>query len=121
MVSNNFKQGDIIHMNFSPQAGHEQNGKRPALVVSCNTLNEHSTMVMVCPITNTDKNHPFHIRLNSSTKTTGVILVEQVRMLDIKSREASYIECAPTNLVEDVIEMIKDFIELSQPADTIIS
>ena len=66
-----FEQGDIIIMNFNPQQGHEQNGRRPALVVSNTLLNEHSSLIMVCPITNTDKSHPFHVNLDDSTSVKG--------------------------------------------------
>ena len=70
-------------MNFDPQAGHEQSGWRPALIVSGDMLNLHSNMVMVCPITNTNREHPFHIPLDERTETTGFILCEQAKMLDL--------------------------------------
>ena len=77
-----FEQGDIVYLDFDPQAGHEQRGRRPALVVSNNTFNRFSSLTMVCPITHTDRNHPLHIRLDERTRTDGVIMCDQVRMLD---------------------------------------
>ena len=71
-----FEQGDIVYLDFDPQAGHEQRGRRPALVVSNNLFNRVSSLTMVCPITHTDKGHPFHIRLDDTTKTDGVVLCE---------------------------------------------
>lgn len=70
----NYKQGDIIVMDFNPQKGHEQSGRRPALVLSNDILNYHSSLAFVCPITNTNKKHPFHIELDGRTQTTGAIL-----------------------------------------------
>jgi len=69
-----YKQGYIIIMNFNPQKGHEQNGRRPALVLSNDILNHHSSLSFVCPTTNTNKKHPFHIELDGQTQTTGAIL-----------------------------------------------
>ena len=84
-----FEQGDIVYLDFDPQSGHEQKGRRPALVVSNNLFNRVSSMTMVCPITNTDRGHPFHIRLDARTRTTGVVMCDQVRMLALNTRHAS--------------------------------
>jgi mRNA interferase MazF len=72
MVKN--KQGDIIKPDFDTQMGYEQKGRRPAVVLSNNSFNRYFKTVIVCPITHTDKNHPFHVRLDERTKTSGVIL-----------------------------------------------
>ena len=69
-----FEQGDIVYLDFDPQSGHEQKGRRPALVISNNLFNRVSSLTMVCPITHTDRGHPFHLRLDERTKTDGVIL-----------------------------------------------
>jgi mRNA interferase MazF len=103
-------QGDIVIMNFDPQIGFEQKGRRPALVVSNNKYNQHCKMAMVCPITNTDKEHAFHIRLNS-TQTTGVILCDQVRTLDISARDASFKESVPDDILDEAIDLICSFVE----------
>lgn len=104
-----FNQGDIIVMNFNPRAGHEQSGKRPALVISNNTLNHHSTLIAVCPITNTNKHHPFHIELDERTKTTGVILCDQEKTLDVESRNAVFKEKCPSDILEDVLDLVHSF------------
>jgi mRNA interferase MazF len=106
------KQGDIIWLDFNPQAGHEQRGRRPALVVSNNTFNNFSNLAIVCPITNTIKDYPFHIKLDDRTKTTGAILCDQERTLDINARKYEFIETIPKDILFDVIDIINGFIEI---------
>ena len=106
-----FEQGDIIFMDFNPQAGHEQSGRRPAVVVSNHILNRFSSTIMVCPIKNTNKKHPFHIALNGKTKTTGVILCDQAKMLDVNARHAEYEEALPEDILDEVLDVLASFIE----------
>lgn len=107
-----FKQGDIIFLDFDPQAGHEQRGRRPALVISNNTYNRFSRMIMVCPITNTDKKHPFHVRLDDRTKATGVILCDQARTLDVQTRHGEFAEKAPDDITGEALDIVMGFIEI---------
>lgn len=107
-----FEQGDIVYLNFDPQSGHEQKGRRPALVVSNDLFNRVNNFTMVCPITHTDRGLPFHLRLDSSTKTDGVVLCDQVRMLDLNSRNATFVEKAPADLVAEAVDLITSFIEI---------
>lgn len=109
---NAFEQGDIVYLNFSPQAGHEQKGRRPGLIVSNNLFNRVSQLVMVCPITHTDKGTPFQVRLDDRTKTDGVILCSHARMLDLKARSAAFVEKAPDDIVVEVIDQITSYIEI---------
>ena len=106
----NFNQGDIIYLDFNPQTGHEQKGRRPAIIITNNLFNKYSKMLMVCPITNTNKNHPFHIMLDNRCKTTGTILCDQARTLDITARNATFIEKAPDDIIIKVTQLIKSFI-----------
>jgi len=105
------KQGNIIWLDFDPQIGHEQKGRRPALVISNETFNNFSKLAIVCPITNVDKNHPFHIKLDGKTKTTGVILCDQARTLDINARNYEFIENIPEEILTEIIDIIYGFIE----------
>ncbi|GBU29141.1 hypothetical protein R84B8_02705 [Treponema sp. R8-4-B8] len=105
------KQGDIIWLDFDPQTGHEQKGRRHALVISNKTFNNFSSLAIVCPITNTNKNHPFHVKLDKRTKTTGVVLADQSRTLDIKARNYEFIEKIPNDILFTVIDIISGFIE----------
>ena len=105
-----YNQGDIIVMDFNPQQGHEQNGRRPAVVLSNNILNQHSSMAIVCPITNTNKEHPFHIKLDGRTQTTGVILCDQAKMLDVRARNARFLEKCPEEIWKEAKEMVISFL-----------
>ena len=80
------KQGDIIKVNFNPQAGHEQAGYRPALVISNDFFNQKANLTIVCPITNTSNRFPLHIPLDSRTVTTGVVLCEHVNPFGLHDR-----------------------------------
>ena len=108
------KQGFIIWLDFNPQTGHEQKGRRPALVISNETFNKFSRLAIVCPITNTDKNHPFHVKLDTKTKTTGAVLCDQARTLDINARNYEFIEKVPEDILLEVIDIISGFIEIEK-------
>ncbi|WP_288643586.1 type II toxin-antitoxin system PemK/MazF family toxin [uncultured Flavonifractor sp.] len=106
-----FEQGDIVYLDFDPQSGHEQKGRRPALVISNNLFNRVSSLTMVCPITHTDRGHPFHLRLDERTRTDRVILCDQARMLDLNSRHASFVERAPEDISSEAVDMVIGFLE----------
>ena len=99
------KQGDIIKTNFSPQVGHEQSGYRPALVMSCEKFNKTTQMIVVCPITNTTRPFPFHIRLDDRTQTTGVLLCEQIKTVDIDERGYVFVEEIPQDLLKKALNI----------------
>lgn len=86
------KQGDIIAIIFDPQSGHEQKGRRPALVVSKYLFNRSTGLAIVCPITNTERKFPFHIPLPEESKLPGFVMVEQVKSVDFRARHAKQIE-----------------------------
>ncbi len=110
---NIFEQGDIVYLDFGPQSGHEQRGRRPALVVSNDLFNRVSSLTMVCPITHTDRGHPFHVRLDGRTKTEGVILCDQARMLDLAARHTAFEERAPEDITAEAVDLIIGFVEMS--------
>lgn len=99
-------KGDFITLSFDPQSGHEQKGRRPGLVVSNFLFNRATGLAIVCPITNTNRNIPFHLTVPSSSSLTGFIMVEQVKSVDYNARKAKFVEKAPSQLVEDVIALI---------------
>lgn len=105
-------QGDIIYLDFDPQAGHEQRGRRPALVISNLTYNTLTKMALVCPITSTNRNFPLHVQLNSKTKTSGFIMCEQVKALDINFRNATFHEQIPSELMHEIFDIIYSVIEI---------
>ena len=108
-----FEQGDIVYMEFDPQTGHEQQGRRPALVVSSGLFNHVNSPTMVCPITHTDRGSPFHIHLDDRTETDGVVMCDQVRMLDLNSRRAAFEEKAPDDVLAEAVDIIRGIIETS--------
>ena len=105
------KQGTIIKINFNPQKDNEQAGYRPAVVISNNIFNEKSKLSIVCPITNTNNYFPLHVPLDNRTKTTGVILCEHIKSLDLNSRNYQEVEKLPNDLLQDVIDIVFSEIE----------
>jgi len=85
------KRGDLIWLDFTPQAGHEQAGRRPAAVISSSQYNRKVGMLLACPITNQRKQYPFEVLLPDGLPISGVILADQLRSLDWKSRRAVFI------------------------------
>ena len=109
---NLFEQGDIIYLDFNPQTGHEQKGKRPAIIVTNNLFNKYSKMLMVCPITNTNNHFPLHIPLDERTKTSGVILCEHIKALDLNNRKYQVIEKLPNDIMTKIINIVYSEIEI---------
>ena len=85
------EQGDICWITLNPQSGHEQGGRRPALVVSNKDYNKITGLSICCPITNTDNKFPLHVKI-SECATTGFVMIEHMKSLDYKSRQAEFIE-----------------------------
>lgn len=96
------RKGDFITLNFDPQSGHEQKGRRPALVVSNEPFNKATGLAMVCPLTNTDRGIPFHVPVAGRTALTGFVMVEQVKSVDYKARQAKFVARAPQAVVDEV-------------------
>jgi mRNA interferase MazF len=84
------QRGDIVWLSFSPQAGHEQAGRRPGLVLSPLKYNTKVGLMLACPITSRAKGYPFEVDLPAGSGVSGVILSDQVRSLDWKERNAEY-------------------------------
>ena len=106
------KQAAIIKVDFNPQAGHEQAGYRPALVISNDFFNQKANLTIVCPITNTSNRFPLHIPLDSRTVTTGVVLCEHVKALDLKARPYKVVEQLPKDLLDKVVGVVFSEIEI---------
>ncbi|MFH2044482.1 MAG: type II toxin-antitoxin system PemK/MazF family toxin [Pseudomonadota bacterium] len=100
------KQGDIIAISFDPQSGHEQKGRRPAFVVSKDLFNRSTGLAIVCPITNTNRNFPFHVPISKGSDLTGYVMVEQVKSVDFKTRRASRIEYGGKELLAEVLSIL---------------
>lgn len=101
------KQGDIIKFDFNPALGHEQKGYRPALVISNDTYNKHTNLLMVIPITSTDNQFPLHIELDFRTETNGFLMCEHIKSIDKTIRKIKKVEALPNDILAHVIAMIK--------------
>lgn len=99
--------GDFVHLTFDPQSGYEQRGRRPALVVSNTLFNARTQLAMVCPITNTFRNVPFHVKVPSDSSLTGYIMVEQIKSVDYNSRQVQFIEKAPNWILDEVLSILE--------------
>lgn len=106
MVKYTPKRGDIIFINFNPQAGKEQKGKRPALVISPTAYNKKVGLALVVPITNKTKDYPFEVPLPKKLKTKGAILSDHIKNLDWQSRKARFIEKLPPETYTKVISKL---------------
>lgn len=85
------KKGDFIAVTFDPQSGREQKGRRPALVVSNDLFNERTGLAIVCPLTTRDRGYPFHVAVINIPSVSGFVMVEQVKSIDFRAREARQI------------------------------
>jgi mRNA interferase MazF len=95
-------KGHVIKIDFDPQAGHEQRGRRPALVLSPAEYNKPTGLAIVVPITNQTKGYPFEVVLPKGGKTTGVILADAIKNADWVARKARYVEKVPEKVLGDV-------------------
>lgn len=99
-------KSDFIALTFDPQSGHEQSGRRPALVVSNDLFNKHTGLCIVCPITNTRRDHPFHVAISASQCVTGFVMVEQVKSIDFCFRKAKRIGKSPEHVLQEVLSIL---------------
>jgi len=97
-------RGDIVWLEFNPQKGHEQKGRRPGIVLSKKEYNQKSNLAIICPITSKIKDYPFEVRINSIIQ--GVILSDQIRSIDWKSGNAAFIEKIPEEILKEILENI---------------
>ena len=100
------RKGDFVAVTFDPQSGHEQRGRRPALVVSNDLFNKSTGLCILCPVTNTRRDYPFHVAIPEGREVTGVVMVEQVKSLDFRARSAKRIGSAPEAVLEEVLSIL---------------
>ena len=105
------KRGDLVWLNFTPQAGHEQSGRRPAFVISHTDYNRKVGLALACPITNHKKGYPFEVDLPADVPVVGVVLVDQVRSLDWKIRQAALIAHPNPAFLTEVLSVLATLIE----------
>ena len=105
-----FKQGDIIYVDFDPQAGHEQKGKRPAVVVSCNDYNHLSNLVLAAPITHTKSENIFRVEIKKTKQIDGYIMCDHIKAIDCNARRAKFCESLDNDTLNLTLSIIRTII-----------
>jgi len=113
MVGEKIKQGDIIKLNLNPTVGHEQAGYRPVLVVNNASYSRASNMTLVCPITNTGRKNPLHVRLNGLA-TTGFVICDQIRAIDTLARDYRIVETVDDDTLWEVCDIIQGLVGIEK-------
>lgn len=100
------RKGDFVWLNFDPQSGHEQKGRRTAVIISNTLFNQKTGLAFACPTTTKDKGYPFHLSIPSGLPVHGFVMADQVKSIDYSSRKAGFIAQAPQELVDDILAII---------------
>jgi mRNA interferase MazF len=99
-------RGELVSLSFRPDHGHEQHGRRPALVVSNDLFQRATGLCVVCPITRTDRKHPFHVAIPPGLDVDGVVLADQIRSVDAWARGVRPLGRAPDSLLDEVLAIL---------------
>jgi mRNA interferase MazF len=105
------ERGHLVWLEFTPQAGNEQAGRRPALVISPKTYNRKAGLAVVCPITSRVKGYPFEVELPPGLAAQGVILCDQIKSLDWRARRATRFGSVPDPVMAEVTARILALID----------
>ena len=100
------RKGDFVALSFDPQTGHEQRGRRPALVVSNDLFNKHTGLCIACPVTSARRDYPFHVSLPDGCEVTGVVMVEQIKSIDFRARKVKRIGPAPEAVLQETLSLL---------------
>ena len=100
------QRGDVVWITLNPQAGHEQAGRRPAVVLSPRTYNSKTGLAILCPVTGQIKGYPFEVLLPAGLPVTGAILSDQVKSLDWRARNAELIDTLPPETISELLEKL---------------
>ena len=100
-------RGDVVWLSFSPQAGHEQAGRRPAVAISPAVYNGKTGLALFCPITDQAKGYPFEVAIPKDLPVSGVALVDHLKSLDWKARKAEFIGRLPEEVLADCLAKIR--------------
>lgn len=105
------RRGDIVWLTFDPQSGHEQAGRRPALVISPEAYNRTVGLALLCPITSQRKGYPFEVDIPPGLPIRGVVLADQIKSLDWRARKAEFVTQIPAEGMDEVIGKLRVLIE----------
>lgn len=97
------ERGDLVWLTFHPQAGHEQAGRRPAVVLSPAAYNGKVGLALLCPITSRTKGYPFEVPVPDGSPVHGVVLADQIKSLDWRARRAERMGTLPDHLVAEIL------------------
>ena len=103
------ERGDVVWLNFSPQTGHEQQGKRPAIVISPQAYNQKARLALFCPITTKVKEYPFEVQIDNG-KIHGVALSDQIKSLDWQQRGAEFIAKSRDSEMNEIMKKLNALI-----------
>ena len=101
------ERGDAVWITLDPQAGHEQAGRRPALVLSPSVYNGRVGLALFCPITSRAKGYPFEVPIPAGSPVTGVVGADQIKSLDWRARKADRIGAVPEEVVAQVLQRLQ--------------
>lgn len=104
--------GDLVWLTFDPQAGREQRGRRPALILSPRIYNERTQLAVACPVTSKVKGYKFEVRLPPGSAVDGVVLADHLKSLDWKERRVEFAGTVAASTLEDVRERIRPLLSL---------
>lgn len=106
------ERGDLVWLTFDPQAGHEQAGRRPALVLSPAPYNRRASLALVCPITNQAKGYPFEVALPEGLSISGVVLADHVKSADWAARRAQFAAKASSEVLAEVTAKLRPLLSV---------
>jgi mRNA interferase MazF len=104
-------QGDLVWLDFDPQAGHEQGGRRPAIVLSPKAYNQLIGLALVCPVTSREKGYPFEVRISAGLPVSGVALADHVKSQDWRARRAEFIGRLDAAALTAVLQRTRSLLE----------
>jgi mRNA interferase MazF len=100
------ERGDLVWLDFHPQSGHEQAGRRPAVVISPKVYNQKTGLAIFCPVTSRSKGYPFEVPVAPHLPVSGVVLTDQLRNLDWRARKVKFIARCATSCVEEILAKV---------------
>ncbi|MBL0176073.1 MAG: endoribonuclease MazF [Ignavibacteria bacterium] len=106
------QRGDIVWITFNPQAGHEEAGRRPAVILTRGEYNAKVGLTLLCPITSQVKGYPFEVRIPDGLPVNGVILSDQVKSMDWRARNASFVCALAPETILEVLQKIDTLLAL---------
>jgi mRNA interferase MazF len=108
------ERGDIVRVNFDPQSGHEQAGRRPAIILSPVTYNKRVGLALLCPITSRIKGYPFEVSIPKGFATTGVILADQLKSFDWSARQVEFLHKVPETTLAEVLRKLHTLLTIQK-------